>query len=345
MVVASKLIVTEEKKLKFVDIVIPNPTRRQVLIRGLMSGISHGTELALLNHRTPSFHKHWEENLRYFEDGNPSKKYPLGLGYEHVGLVVDIGEDINEIKIGDILWVDSQHQTYNIIDIDKTPYLLLKSLQEIEKAIFLALTRVALAGVHDSEPKIGDRFFVSGLGTVGLIVVQLLKNSGVSEIYASDLFKLRRDMANRFGAITFDPDSSDVGASIKQITKTGVDTAIECSGSSRALHDAVKSCGIGGKVITISTYLGGASHFFMGEEWHKNRITLMSSISINGCPSRNYPLWDIERLNNTAMQILRDDIINIKSLITHTFDFSDAKEAYNLLQNNPGDTIKVALRY
>jgi len=209
----------------------------------------------------------------------------------------------------------------------------------------LALTRVALAAVHDAKPNIGDKAFVSGMGVVGLIIVQLLKTSGVNQIFVSDLFSLRTNKAQKLGAIVFNPEKNDVGALIKKIAQRGVDIAIECSGSLNALQDAIKACGIGGKVITVATYREGASQLFLGEEWHKNRVTMLSSMSVNGCPHRDYPLWDLKRLNVTALNLLQKKTIEVESMVTQTFDFKEAIKAYNLIQNNPEQTLKVLLKY
>lgn len=342
---ATKIIVSNKGKLEYIGIDLVEISRTQVLVEGVLSGISHGTELAVINQTTPTFHKHWIDELRCFSAGEPSKKYPASVGYEYVGKVTKVGKDVKNLVVGDFIWTDAPHQTINILEIGKTPYMKLSGPSDVKKAAFLALTRVALAAVHDAQPKIGDTFFVSGLGTIGLIVIQLLKSAGVNEIYGSDPFELRRNQAEKFGAIVVDPAKEDAGVFTKMKNAIGVDAAIECSGSSKALHDAVKACGIGGRVVTVATYRDGASQFFMGEEWHRNRITMVSSMSVNGCPHRNHPLWDINRLNQTALKMLQNNSIEVESMITQEFSFNKASEAYKLIQTNPEKTLKVVLSY
>lgn len=345
MTKAKKIKVIEKGKLDYIEIELPELEEKQALVKGILSGISHGTELAVINQTTPTFHKHWIDDLRCFSEGKPSKDYPTSLGYEYVGEVVEIGDKVSDLNVGDYVWMDASHQTMNLLDTDKTPYLKLSGENDIERAAFLALTRVSLVAVHDARPKIGDSFFVSGLGTIGLIVIQLLKEAGVSTIFASDPFELRRKKAEELGAITVDPTSEDAGVFVKKKSLKGVDVSIECSGSSKALHDAVKACGIGGKVVTVATYREGAANFFMGEEWHRNRITLISSISVNGCPHRDYPLWDIDRLNKTALSLLQDGKVKVTDFITHKILFKEAEKAYQLIQNEPEKILKIVLSY
>ena len=83
----------------------------------------------------------------------------------------------------------------------------------------------------------------------------------------------------------------------------------------------------------------------MGEEWHRNRITMISSMSVNGCPHRNYPLWDINRLNKTALELLQSNSIEVESMITQEFPFDKASKAYEFIQRNPDKTLKVVLNY
>jgi 2-desacetyl-2-hydroxyethyl bacteriochlorophyllide A dehydrogenase len=345
MIKVTKLKVFKKGELDYVQIELPKLGKKQALVKGVLSGISHGTELAVINQTTPTFHKHWIDDLRCFSEGKPSKEYPVSLGYEYVGEVVEVGNEVSDLKAGDFVWMDASHQTMNILDVGKTPYLKLSGPEDVEKAVFLALARVSLAAVHDAKPKIGDVFFVSGLGTIGLIVIQLLKNAGVNMIFASDPFELRRKKAEELGAITVDPTSEDAGVFAKKKSLRGVDVSIECSGSSKALHDTVKACGIGGKVVTAATYCDGASNFFMGEEWHRNRITLVSSMSVNGCPHRDYPLWDIDRLNQTALGLLQNGKVKVADFITHKMSFQEGKKAYQLIQNEPEKTLKIVLSY
>lgn len=333
-------------KIKIQNVKLSSFGEKDMLVRSLYSGISHGTELAVVNKTTPTFYKHWINELRCFiDDDRPSKEYPVSLGYENVVEVLNVGKAVKEVKKGDLLWIDNPHQTLSVINIDDTLWYKLPSKKAAKKAVFLALTRVALAAVHDARPKIGDNAFVSGLGTVGLIIIQLLRLAGVKNIIASDPIIIRREKAKEYGVTIVDPNEKDAGFFAKRKLSRGADFAIECSGSIRALHSAIKSCAVAGTVVTVATYRSGASDLCLGEEWHRNRITLISSMSVNGCPHRDYPLWDLNRLNKIAIDLLITNKISVLDLISHTYPFERAIDAYKLLQEKPEETIKVILTY
>lgn len=334
---------TQPHRVEVIEKALPDLQAHQVLVKSLYSGISHATELAVIQQTTPTFHKNWDKGLRCFTSNTSSKQYPAALGYESVGEVIAMGSQIRDLQLGDHIWLDAPHQTLHLFEPDKTPFIKLQQESDTYKALFLALTRVALAGVHDAHPQLGESVFVSGLGTVGLITVQLLLLAGVSSVYATDPIAERRAKAEQYGATTFS-SGEDIAAHIKALSQ-GVDAAIERSGSSQALHDAIKVCKIGARVVTVATYRNSASQLFLGEEWHRNRITLISSMSVNHCPHRDTPLWNLDRLNTTALHLLRCEKIIVEDLITHRFSFQDADKAYQLIQQQPETTLKVILEY
>lgn len=76
-----------------------------------------------------------------------------------------------------------------------------------------------------------------------------------------------------------------------------------------------------------------------------NRITLISSMTVNGCPQPGYPAWDLHRLNIVACRLVLDAKLTSAELITHRIPFTSAETAYQLIDARPGDTIKVVLTH
>jgi threonine dehydrogenase-like Zn-dependent dehydrogenase len=102
---------------------------------------------------------------------------------------------------------------------------------------------------------------------------------------------------------------------------------------------------MGGAVVTLGYYQGGASGLNLGEEWHHNRLEMRSSMGVWGCPHRSYPLWDYQRLKNTVAELLGKRALSTRGFITHEFAFNKAQEAYHLIEEHPEETVKVVLRY
>lgn len=342
----NQIIVATKGKIAFQAEDIQNVTENEILIKTMYSAVSHGTEYATIQGTVPSFKKSWNKKYRIYNSHNGVKKYPCKLGYENIGKIIQVGKNIQTFSIGDIVWSDSPHQEYSIIDPLKVPVYKIPSKSHIKQMLFFVLTRVALAGIHDAQIQIGDRVAVFGLGTVGLITIQLAHIASQQLVFGVDPIGMRQKSAMNLSAIVFNPNSDDPAEKIhKETAGFGVDVAIETSGNTSALHEAIRSCRVGGKVVTVGTYRQSANSVFFGEEWHKNRIELISSMSVNKCPSRNYPRWDLERLNKTALDLLNSKQLRVEQLITHTFKFKDALKAYRLLLSHPEKTTKIIFTY
>ncbi|RME85290.1 MAG: hypothetical protein D6775_03205 [Caldilineae bacterium] len=322
----------------------------QVRAQALLSGISHGTELNLYRGTAPFADKTFDPDLRLFLPRQEAPT-PTALGYEWVGRVSEVGEAVTTFRPGDLVHLLLPHRQTQTFDPDDVPFhthvVPLPSALRPEDAIFLALAGVALQAVHDARIKVGDRVAVFGLGVIGLFVVQLARLNGAAWIDAVDLYPLRRELAIRFGADrVLDPSAHDVGYEIKRASPhRGADVAIEVSGHDAALHEAIRSVRMGGSVVAAGFYQGGASNLRLGEEWHHNRITMVSSMAAWGCPHRDHPLWDRTRIHETVVALLAAGRLQTEGMLTHRIPFEEAATAYELIDRHPEQVVKVALTY
>jgi threonine dehydrogenase-like Zn-dependent dehydrogenase len=205
---------------------------------------------------------------------------------------------------------------------------------------------VALGGVHDAALCLGDTVVIVGLGTVGLLAAQMARRTG-ARVIGVDRYPLRIAAAEALGATTVLAEPGfDVAARVRDLTgPAGADAAIEASGSYTGLHEAIRCLRVGGRVATVASYYGQQPGLRLGEEYHRNRITLISSMTVNGCPQRQHPAWDLDRLNATARDLVTSGRVRTDGLITHRIPFTRAAEAYALITDTPQNTIKVVLTY
>jgi 2-desacetyl-2-hydroxyethyl bacteriochlorophyllide A dehydrogenase len=322
-----------------------------VWAEAIVSGISHGTELALYRGDSPlGTGKRFDLELRQFVDAAETELYPLRLGYEWVGRVGAVGADVDGIEVGDRVHLTLPHRethTVTIADDPSAPWLVLPREIEPERAALLHSTAIALQAVHDARLKVGDRVAIFGLGVLGLLAVQLARLSGAGWIGAADPIAARRELARGFGADpTVDPVSADAGRELKlDAGLGGPDVAIELSGRYAALHEAMRCVAVGGTVVAAGFYVGDAgSDLRLGEEFHHNRLTLVGSMSGWGAPHRE-PGWDRRRLRTTALDLLTRGRLEVDELITHRIPFERAAEAYELIDERPEETLRVVLTY
>lgn len=326
---------------------------RDVRLQSLLSGISHGTEMNLYRGTAPFAEKHFDGEHRLFMPNEEMGFREMRLGYELVSRVVEVGREVSEVRVGDLVHTATPHRPTTVVNMDanaqsQIPMQLLPTGVTPEEAIFSALIGVALVAVHDAQIKLGDHVVVFGLGTIGLIVIQLARLNGAMYIMAVDPIAKRREMAAALGADeVIDPGERDPAELIKfrEGAPRGADVVIEASGHYAALQGALRCAHMGGTVVTLGYYQGGATPVRLGEEWHHNRLNLVSSMAVWGCPSRYHPMWDRPRATRTVFELLERDMLRVAQLITHRFPYAEAPAAYRLIDEHPEETIKVVLSY
>src|SRR5215210_7088109 len=173
----------------------------EVRLRTLYSGISAGTELTAYRGSNPYLHKQWDPARKFFIPAEqPSLTYPVsGWGYEEVGEVIELGSEVQDVSIGNIIFGTWGHRTHHVVGEDYARNRVqAKSLDAIF-GIFSQIGAIATNGVHDARIRIGETVVVFGMGGLGQIVGQLAKKSG-ARVIGVDRFSKRLEIAQHNGA-------------------------------------------------------------------------------------------------------------------------------------------------
>jgi 2-desacetyl-2-hydroxyethyl bacteriochlorophyllide A dehydrogenase len=317
----------------------------EVRASAIVSGISQGTELQLWRGTSPFGGKRFDPDLRLFVDGQHSAGYPLRIGYEWIGRIAEVGSEVRDLEVGELVHLPRPHSEQQIFAVDRSaglPFVLPDGLSP-ETATLLQTATVALQAVHDASLKLGDRVAIFGLGAFGLLTVQLARFQGARWIAASDPIDDRRSFAERLGAdLALDPTSTDVGLQLRRLDGVGVDVAIEFSGSYAALEQAMRSVRVGGTVVAAGFYTGG--ELALGEEFHHNRLTLVASMGGWSSPPRE-PRWPRSRARALAAELLATDRLQAADFVTHRFRLAEADAAYALLDRRPEEVLRATIAY
>lgn len=331
------LVLTAPRTLAFEE-VEPRPLAAgEVRIRTLFSGISAGTELSQFRGTSPFMNRTWDERNRMFRDGPASWGFPVrNLGYEEVGEVVEIGPGVATLALGDRVFGTWGHRTEHIWNEADASQRRLPQGADPRIGIFSHIGAVALNGVHDANIRIGDLVVVFGLGVPGQIVLQAAKASGATVI-GVDPVASRRAMAERLGADrTFDPSTGSVADLVKRETSgRGADVCIEVSGAAAALSEAMRTVAYASRVVAMGFFQGEARGLRLGDEFHHNRIELISS-QISGVAPEASHRWSKLRLWQTAVRLQHEGRLQLLPLITDTVSFDEAPALFARLdQGDP----------
>ncbi len=315
----------------------------QVLIKNLYSGISAGTELLVYRGQLPS-DMALDESLAAFGDQKIS--YPLQYGYACVGRIEEIGKDIESSWLGRTVFSFQPHAGHHICELDAV--IPLPQGVDPKQAVFLANMETAVNLVHDASPRLGERSVVLGQGIVGLLVTSILAGFPLAAHYAVEADKDRQKLALQAGAqrAFASAASSEIDALKEQLklneTCGGADVVFELSGSPAALNLAIDLCAYSGRIVVGSWYGTKSAEINLGERFHRNRITLVSSQVSTIAPELS-GRWDKARRFSIAWDMINK--CQPAQFISHCLPFSDAAQAYKLLDEGTQGTTQIIFDY
>ncbi len=326
--------------------------KEQVRVKTICSGISHGTEMGVYRGVAPFFRRTKDPVTGIFRDAVTEEKwsYPISscdpgvwyMGYSSVGEVVELGEEVNNIKLGEIVYMNAPHQSECVkweVELIKLPANV-----KPEEAVVFTNLMTAFNGILDSRIKLGDNVVVSGLGVLGQLVVQMVKMSGAATVIGVDVLSKRLETARENGAdYVINSSEEDAAEAVRKLTNNkGTDLVIEVSGNHKALSNAIRMAGDDTVVTALGWYQGSCGDINLSEEFHHNRVILRSSQSGNSDPQVR-GMWDHGRKVKTCIQLLSK--LKIDNLITHRIPFEKVAEAYEMIDKKPNELIQVVLTY
>ena len=344
-----ELVVNSPRDIGYAEYDERAPAGSEVLVQTSVSGIKSGTEINLYRGQVPFAAETWDSNLRVFRpigDGEQvTPFFPHTLGSWAAGVVRQVGPGVRRFQPGDYVHGEWKHRQSAILQ--ESQLYPVAEQSDCESMIFTDPARFALAAIHDAAIKLGDRVAIFGLGAIGLLAAQMARLSGAGQISVVDPVQARLDLALSLGAdVAVNPTQCDAGIAIKEAThRLGVDVALEISGVYAALQQAIRCVHRGGLVVTASYYADQDSGVDLAREWHHNRITLRSSMPVWGNSLRHHPMWDMARLEQTAVKQLEEGRLQVKPLIGARIPFEQAAEAYAVIDLLPNEKIKILLTY
>lgn len=315
----------------------------EVRIRSTFSSVKHGTELRFYRANTRDYTAPFDPERRIHIKGKSHRPaFPMHLGDMAIGVVIEVGEEVTRFQKGDRVFGYLPIRETHTVPENRL-YLAPEGMPA-EAIVYSDPTSVALLAVHDARICLGDRVAVFGLGAIGQMAVQLARLQGARWIVASDPIALRRKSAAQHGAnLVLNPLEEDVGLIIKDKTsKKGVDISLETSGSYSALDDGLRATAYGGIIVSSAYYTGNAQNLYLEGEWHRNRLTLISTREVSQ-PLRDYPRWDTHRIHTEAFGLLKEGRISVEGLVTPCVPFSDAAKAYQEINEVPEKSIKLGI--
>ncbi|MFJ3767128.1 bi-domain-containing oxidoreductase [Streptomyces sp. NPDC090082] len=280
------------------------------------------------------------------------------LGYSLCGVVEQVGAGIDDVKVGDLVaCAGNEHALHAELNwVPKNLYTPVPDGVAPRHAAFGTVGSIALQGVRQGEPQLGDVALVIGLGLIGQLVVQLLSASG-AVVVGVDPDPARCELAERLGAAaTGDPASPAVEAAVAELTGGhGVDQVYLAAGggSNQPVELAAHLSRDRGRVVDI----GKCRLDLPWNAYYEKELDVRFSRSYGPgrydpeyeLEGRDYPIgyvrWTERRNLACFLDLLARDRVDVDPLVSHVADFDDAVETYRSLKDGELKAVAVLFRY
>ena len=334
MVNAQALICDDQQRFSIQDVALKDPQPDQIAIKTHYSGVSIGTEFALIRNKIS-----WGP-------------YPLCTGYMGTGVVEKVGNAIENFNVGDAVYyrhndnmaltngqpvstVQGAHCTHVVVrpNGNHGAYPLVAGAP-MDVASMFVMPAVGLNGVDMANPRMGDVVVVYGVGLIGLGVVAACAMRGCV-VVAVDVNERQLGIARELGAdYLINSTQQNVPDALKRIAADGADVVFESTGLPQCLDPAIALCRTQGKFVWQGNY-GAAPvsmHFLTP---HGKRLQMFFPCDDGLQPCRRAVL------KNIAMGALKWE-----KTITHRINYTEAPQLFaeiNAGQNK--DIIGAVIRW
>jgi polar amino acid transport system substrate-binding protein len=346
-------------RMTVVDVPVPVVQRGRVLVRATASLISAGTERMAVDEGKKSLIEKARERpelvkqvlerarnegvIKTFNAVRSKLGSSTALGYSAAGIVLEVGEDVTEFRMGDrVACAGAGYASHaEVLSVPKNLCVRLPDEVTFDAGAFGTLGAIALQGVRLSEPTLGESVVVVGLGLLGQITVQLLKANGC-RVFGVDLDAAKVALALELGADAAAVSDENVkravldwsrgrGADAVLITAaTQSNQPVEFAGEISRLKGRVVAVGLVGLNVPRNLYF-------------KRELSLMVSMSYG--PGRydaeyeerghDYPFayvrWTENRNIEAFLDLIAAGRVNVERLITHRFPIEEGERAYQLI--------------
>lgn len=291
----------------------------------------------------------------------------LTLGHETVGVVEDVGEEVEEFEPGDRVavgaitpdWGSSAAQDghpsqskeplggwkfanvkdgtfaeyVHVNEADANMARVPDDVSDHEAVYVTDMMSTGFMGAEHAEIPVGGTVAVFAQGPVGLMATKGAELQGAGRIIAVESVPKRQELAREYGADEIvDFEEGDPVEQIHDLTDgEGVDAAIEALGTSGTFEQCVKVTKAGGTVSNVGYHGEGENVNIPREEWGVGMAE--KDIATGLCPGGRLRL---ERL----MRLLENDRLDPTHMTTHEFDFDEIDEAFRLMETKEDGIIK-----
>lgn len=276
--------------------------------------------------------------------------YPVVLGHEGVGRVVELGGKVKNYKVGDLVlmpyWSDvpegyasawGTYSEYNVVtdaqamqDDGLVPdefawgqNTLPGDFDPVSSAMIITFREV-LSTMKTFDFEANKSLAVLGLGPVGLSFVQFARLTGMGPIIAMDIRDDKLELAKQRGAdAVINTSKEDIESAVRSLCPEGVDFALDAVGVTDFLNTGLSIIKPDAKLCVY----GISEKMTAPLDW--SRCPYNWTLQFNQFPSKVAE----SQAHGQIVNWIRLGLLQPSDYISHVFDFKDIDRAFEKIAN------------
>jgi len=283
---------------------------------------------------------------------------PMVVGHEYVGLVEAFGENVQDVKVGELVSGEGhitcghcrncragrRHLCPNTLGVGVNrsgcfaEYLVIPVSNiwhcdpNISKDVLSIFDPFGNA-VHTalSFDVLAEDVLITGAGPIGIMAAAICKHAGARYVVITDVNPYRLELAKKMGvtkAVDVSKEKlSDVVNDLGMME--GFDVGLEMSGNPQALNDMIDVMFHGGNIALLGILPSEAA-----VDWNK---IVFNGLTLRGIYGRKmFETW-------YKMQVMVQSGLDVSAVITHHFNYADFEKGFELMKS--GNSGKIILNW
>ncbi len=300
-------------------------------------------------------------DIHYFTNGRIGEfvvKEPMILGHEASGIVLEVGTEVKNLKVGDRVCMepgipefDSDSTLSGHYNLDPsvrfwaTPPIhgcmresivhpasftfKLPDNVSLEEGALVEPLAIGVYAATTAKLEPGNVALVFGAGTIGIVTALAALASGCSKVILSDIKQKKLDIVRENfseNIICVNSAKESLDQEVSKYAPTGVDVVFEASGSAEAVASMIRYLRPAGKAVMIGMPSSPLPYDIVAAE--------VKEIEIKH-------IFRYRNMYPRTINMISAGTMAVKPLITHHYDFKNAIEGFNFAATMPEDAIKI----
>ena len=333
-------LMTAPKEIIFREVDIPTPGPDQVLVKIKRIGVCGS-------------------DIHVYHGMHPYTKYPVTQGHEVSGKIVELGQYVSNLKVGQRVTIEPQvfcgrchpclHGKYNLCEnlkvmgfqtvgtaseyfaVDASKITPLPEGMSYDDGAMIEPLAVTVHAARRFPEIRGAKVAILGAGPIGILLAQSVKAFGAAKVMITDISDMRLELAKTVGAdYAVNTKEKDFGeALVECFGSDKADVIYDCAGNDITMNGAIQNARKGSTIILVAVFAKMANVDLA--KLNDSELDLNTTMMY-----RHEDYVD-------ALRFVSEGKIQLKPLQSAHFAFEEYQKAYQYIDENREKTMKVII--